>query len=224
MPVRVAFFDDHPVLLDGLKRIFEANGGYDVVSTGSTAADVIKVATLFRPDVLVIDLSMPGDVFGAIQSVTRSSPSSKMIAFTASVGVDIAVRTFESGATGYVLKGSSGDELHNAIRSVLAGETFITPSFATKVITSLRQSAMRNTAESRVKFSVREDQIIRLLQRGFTNKEIATNLQISEKTVKHYMTLLMQKLHVRNRVEVIIAAREVAGFDMDVTQMATSRH
>jgi two-component system, NarL family, nitrate/nitrite response regulator NarL len=224
MPISVAFFDDHPILLDGLSRIFRSDAEFDVVATGVCAADVVEVARKFSPDVLVVDLSMPGNVLEAMQAVTRISPNSKLIAFTASAGVDSAVRTLESGATGYVLKGSSADELVGAIRSVLAGETFVTPSFATKVIAALRQAAIRNTVSRAIKFSVREDQIIRLLQRGWTNKEIALQLRISEKTVKHYMTLLMQKLNVRNRLEVIIAARDMSAETADASAAMHSRH
>lgn len=122
------------------------------------------------------------------------------------------MKAFEAGAIGYVLKGSTDEELMQAIETVLAGETFITPSFASKVISALRTSAMPRSAPQAVRLSVREDQIVRLLLLGRTNKEIAHRLQISEKTVKHYMTLLMQKLHARNRVEVVLAAQELGGF------------
>ena len=92
---------------------------------------------------------------------------------------------------------------------MLTGETFITPSFATKVIVALRDASLRKLAARAIKLSIREDQIVKLLLRGRTNKEIANQLNISEKTVKHYMTLLMQKLNVRNRLEVIIAAQKL---------------
>jgi len=205
----VAFVDDHPVLLEGLVANFSARADYAVVGIGSCAGDALTVATRQRPGVMVIDLNMPGDPFEVIAKITQFSPATKVLAFTASAGVDYAVRALEAGVSGYVLKGSSADELSDAIRKVLTGETFITPSFATKVIVALRDASLRKLAARAIKLSIREDQIVKLLLRGRTNKEIANQLNISEKTVKHYMTLLMQKLNVRNRLEVIIAAQKL---------------
>src|SRR5690606_34044240 len=168
-----------------------------------------------RPNIILLDLNMPGDAFGAISQIRVSSPETKIIVFTASAGIGHAVRALDAGATGYVLKGSTADELMQAIDIVLTGETFITPSFASKVISALRNASLRKAAADRVRLSVREDQIVRLLLLGRTNREIAQRLQISEKTVKRYMTLLMQKLQARNRVEVVLAAQELGGFGTD---------
>jgi DNA-binding NarL/FixJ family response regulator len=109
-----------------------------------------------------------------------------------------------------VLKGSSSSELLKAIASVQSGETYITQSFATRVIAALRDASIRRKAAEAVKLSIREQQIVRLLLIGATNKEIAIAIKISEKTVKHYMTILMQKLQVRNRLEVVIAAQKMS--------------
>jgi DNA-binding NarL/FixJ family response regulator len=107
------------------------------------------------------------------------------------------------------LKGSSSDELLQAIASVSSGETYITRNFATQVIAALRDTSLRRKAAEAVKLSIREQQIVRLLLKGKTNKEIALAINISDKTVKHYMTILMQKLQVRNRLEVVIAAQKL---------------
>ena len=210
--VSIAFVDDHPVLLGGLAHIFSELPRFKVLGTGRCASDVIEVSATMHPDILLLDLNMPGDVFAAIHRSREVAPDTKVIVFTASAGIDHAVRAFEAGAIGYVLKGSTDEELMQAIETVIAGETFITPSFASKVISALRTSTARQSAPQTVRLSVREDQIVRLLLLGRTNKEIARRLQISEKTVKHYMTLLMQKLHARNRVEVVLAAQELGGF------------
>ncbi|RIK83682.1 MAG: DNA-binding response regulator [Hyphomicrobiales bacterium] len=213
--VSIAFVDDHPVLLDGLAHIFSELARFEVLAVGRCASDVVELATAKHPDVVLLDLNMPGDAFAAIVRTRELSPETKIVVFTASAGIDHAVRALEAGATGYVLKGSTDDELMQAIDTVLAGETFITPSFASKVIAALRAASIRRTAAQKVKLSVREEQIVRLLLLGRTNKEIAQRLQISEKTVKHYMTLLMQKLQARNRVEVVLAAQELGGYASD---------
>ena len=151
---------------------------------------------------------MPGDVYRAIENAIKISPSTKIVAFTAATGVDSAIRALDAGASGYVLKGSNTAELIQAISSVQSGETYITQNFASRVIAGLRDASLRRKAAEAVILSIREQQIIRLLMRGKTNKEIAIAIKISEKTVKHYMTALMQKLQVRNRLEVVIAAQK----------------
>lgn len=211
--ISIAFVDDHPALLEGLTAIFSRRDNYTVVGTGANAQDIVAVAERERPDVLVVDLNIPGDSFAAISRVGEISPSTKKIAFTACVGIECAVRALEAGVNGYVLKGSTSAELTDAIQMVLAGDTFITPSFASKVIVALRNGSVRNGDAGRsIKFSVREDQVVKLLLLGRTNREIALHLRISEKTVKHYMTLLMQKLNARNRLEAIIAAQKLGEY------------
>lgn len=205
----IAFIDDHPILLDGLSRIFSENDEFEVVATGTCVADMVRIAGECRAEVLVADLNMPGDAFEAIRKVSNDQPEVKIIAFTASVGIDQAVQALEAGASGFVVKGSTADELIDAIHAVTNGETFITQSFATKVITALRNASLRKMAAQAIRLSVREDQIVKLLLRGKTNKEIANQLHISEKTVKHYMTILMQKLNARNRIEVVLAAQRL---------------
>ncbi len=153
---------------------------------------------------------MAGDVYAAIASSIRISPNTKIVAFTAATGVDSAIRALDAGANGYVLKGSSAQELIQAVEAVRHGETYITQSFASQVIAALRNASVRRVAAEAVRFSIREEQIVRLLLRGFTNKEIAASLRISEKTVKNYMTILMQKLNARNRLEVVIAAQALS--------------
>lgn len=208
-PTTLAFVDDHPILLDGLVRIFSESTAFNIVGKGHTALDAVQIASTTNVDVIIIDLNMPGDVFDAIRTISAQRPETRIIAFTASMGIDHAVQALEAGASGYVLKGSTADELVRAIDTVVQGETFITQSFATRVITALRNASLRKLAAQAIKLSVREEQIVRLLLRGKTNKEIANQLQISEKTVKHYMTILMQKLNARNRIEVVLAAQRL---------------
>lgn len=205
--ISIAFFDDHPVLLDGLVSIFLETDRFKVVAKGKCATSAVEATKKSRPDVVLIDLNMPGDAFASIGIIREFSPETRIIAFTASAAIDHAVRALEAGAVGYVLKGSTDDELMQAIDTVLTGDTFITPSFASKVIAALRDISLRRTTIQKVRLSIREEQIVRLLLIGRTNKEIAQRLHISEKTVKHYMTLLMQKLQARNRVEVVLAAQ-----------------
>lgn len=213
--VSIGLVDDHPLMIEGIITLFSRAQGLEISSTGSTARDIIDISSRFRPDVIIVDLSMAGDVYEAIATSIKVSPATKIVAFTAATGVDSAIRALDAGANGYVLKGSSAQELIQAVEAVRLGETYITQSFASQVIAALRNTAVRRVAAEAVRFSIREDQIVRLLLRGKTNKEIAVALKISEKTVKNYMTILMQKLNARNRLEVVIAAQAMAELDQD---------
>jgi two-component system, NarL family, nitrate/nitrite response regulator NarL len=207
----IAFVDDHPLMLDGLQFIFSAMDDYDVVGQGCSADDAISLTKAKKPNMILIDLNMPGDAFEAIRHIAGSASGTRVVAFTAIAGVDCAVRALESGASGYLLKGSTADEMILALDAIKAGETYITPSLASKVINSLREARRRDLPSQ--KFSMREGQILSLLQTGLSNKEIARELQISDKTVRYYMTLMMRKLNARNRVEVVIAAQQMAPAD-----------
>lgn len=223
VPISVAFVDDHPLLLAGISSLFSAKSDFNVVATGVSASDAVDIAARFAPDVIVVDLSMPGNVFDAIAEIVRRPQDTKVLAYTAAVGIEHAVSALDAGASGYVLKGSTAEELMEGIRTVHSGETFITPGFANKVIVALRTASLRKTSAQAIRLSAREEQIVRQLLRGLTNREIAQNLSIGEKTVKHYMTILMQKLHARNRIGVVIAAQKM---DMDIQERASpySRH
>jgi two-component system, NarL family, nitrate/nitrite response regulator NarL len=207
--ISVAFLDDHPILLTGLCQVFAAGQDMSVIATGRTADDVLDIAVNMRPDVMVVDMNMPGCVLTAMARATSMNLPTRFLAFTASDSVDMAISALEAGALGYLLKGATLDELCEAIRRVHMGETHFSPAFASRVVTALRR-AKETPNVPRVRFSRREEEVLRLLLRGGTNKEIADALNISEKTVKHYMTMLIQKLNVRNRVEVVLAAQVLA--------------
>jgi DNA-binding NarL/FixJ family response regulator len=213
--ISIGLVDDHPLMIEGIVALLSRAHGLQVLSTGSTANDIIDISSRFHPDVIIVDLSMPGDVYAAISSSIKVSPNTKVVAFTAATGVDSAIRALDAGAIGYVLKGSSAKELVHAIESVRDGKTYITQSFASQVITALRSASLRRAAAEAVRLSIREDQILRLLLRGKTNKQIALSLTISEKTVKNYMTILMQKLNARNRLEVVLAAQSLTERERD---------
>ncbi|MFB9344540.1 response regulator [Aminobacter aganoensis] len=198
----VAFVDDHPTLLEGLKAIFGRRNGYKVVATGGCCDEALDIVSKFKPDVVVLDLNMPGNAFECIKSIRKASGETKIVAFTASSGINHAIEALQAGASGYVLKGSSLDSLTDAIDAVLTGDTYITKGFATKVI-----AALTHPQGAPIKLSAREEQIVALLLESRTNREMAKQLHLSEKTIKNYMTLLMQKLKVRNRVGLVMAAR-----------------
>lgn len=206
--VRVAFVDDHPILLEGIASLFASRAGFEVVGRGGTADAALKIAREDMPELLLMDLSMPGNVFGTISEISRERPDTRIVVFTAFSSVDFALRALEAGATGFVLKGSTFGELFEGIEAVLRGEMFITHQYASQVMAGLRNRSKREELKAAVKLTVREKQIIGFLMQARTNREIAERLSLSEKTIKHYMTGLMNKLNARNRVDLVIAAKQ----------------
>jgi DNA-binding NarL/FixJ family response regulator len=133
----------------------------------------------------------------------------RVVVFTAHANADLAIRSLDCGAHAFVLKGASAEELFEAVESANRGDVYITPSFSAKIFAGLRERD--GSAQSAfATLSHREKQLVELLQQGKTNKEIAVALDLTEKTIKHYMTNLMAKLHVKNRVEVVIASQKLA--------------
>jgi DNA-binding NarL/FixJ family response regulator len=206
--VTIAIADDHPVLLAGIAALLRTNDRFHVVGQADSAEASLELAKLTKPDVIIMDLSMPGDVFRTIGQLAASHPDTRVLVFTAFCSIESALKALDAGATGFVLKGSPTAELIEAIDTVATGQMFVTRQYASQVMNGLRDRARRQALNDAIKLNVREKQIIGHLLQARTNKEIAAELNISEKTVKHYMTGLMLKLNARNRVEVVIAARQ----------------
>jgi DNA-binding NarL/FixJ family response regulator len=150
---------------------------------------------------------MPGDVFSVIAQLTSRRSPVRVVIFTAFANVEMALRALDAGAHGYVLKGRPAEELVDAIHSVLRGELFVSADFAPKVMSGFRNRSKRERELRAARLSARELQIVEGLLQGQSNKEIARVLQLSEKTIKHYMTNLMNKLKVKSRLEVVLAAQ-----------------
>ncbi|MFY8032487.1 MAG: LuxR C-terminal-related transcriptional regulator [Devosia sp.] len=213
---RIAFIDDHPTLLAGMVAIFSTEPDYEIVGTGVSADDAVLLAETAAPDVLIADMSMPGDVFAAIANVTRRTPPVQVIVFTAYANVDTALQAVDAGAQGFVLKGRPTTDLLTAIQTVRSGEIYVSPDFAPKLMGGFRNRARREKEMRSAQLSAREVQIVECLLQAKSNKEIARTLDLSEKTIKHYMTNLMNKLKVKSRLEVVLAAQALqAGTDTD---------
>lgn len=208
-PVAVALIDSHPVTIEGMSQVLATQDTFAVVARGGSARDALAIAERHRPNLMILDLAIPGNAIAAISEITANYPEVRIITFTAAPGVDYAVSALEAGARGYVSKACTPDELIGAARAVTAGATYVSQNFASEVITALRNASVRRIAMQALKLSAREDQIVQFLLSGKTNKEIASRLGITERTVKHYMTVLMQKLNARNRVEVVLAAQNL---------------
>jgi DNA-binding NarL/FixJ family response regulator len=157
---------------------------------------------------MLVDITMPGGGIEAVRSISQNRPLVKVIMLTASERQDDVAAALEAGARGYILKGIGGGDLVNVLRSIHRGESYVSPGLAARLLTQLRRRPTEAEADDELAdLTVREEEILGHVSAGLTNKEIAIRLGISEKTVKHYMTNIMQKLQVRNRVEAVMTAR-----------------
>lgn len=207
--ITVALVDGHPVTVEGIAHVLAGPGTFTVIARGSSARDALAIAEKHRPNLIILDLAISGNAIATISEITARYPNIGIVAFTAAPGVDYAVNAMEAGARGYVSKACAPEELIGAARAVAIGNTYVSQNFASEVIAALRNASVRKIAMQALRLSAREDQIVQFLLGGKTNREIASQLGITERTVKHYMTVLMQKLNARNRVEVVIAAQQL---------------
>jgi DNA-binding NarL/FixJ family response regulator len=207
---RLALVDDHPTLLDGLAGIFASDPSFSLVATGGSAGEAVAIVRQHRPDLIIVDLSMPGDVFAAIAEMAQLDPHLKLVVFTAFSNVELALRTMDAGAHAFVMKGGAADDLFNAIDAVRRGEIYVSPGFSPSVLTGLKNRA-RQQGELAITLTTRERQLVEGIRQARTNAEIARSLGLTEKLVGHYMTGLGIKLHARTRLEIVRAVERLDG-------------
>ena len=210
--IRVAIVDDHPIMCDGLVETFRREPGFEVVGQGGTGADAIRIAETLLPDLIFLDINMPGDGVMAAGTISRSCPAVRIIMLSAHNDEQHVVDALRVGASGYVIKGVSSEELIKTARAVHGGESYVSPGLAAKLL-GTRDAGVAPAANTQkfVDLTSREEQILRFVCEGKSNKEIGEKIGLTEKTVKHYMTNILQKLHARNRVEAALIARERFG-------------
>lgn len=205
--IRVVLVDDHPLLREGVASTLEAEPDFEVVAQGSNAKDALTLARDHMPDVIMLDVSMDGGGINAASAIAAACPIVKIVMLTVSEDEDDVLAALKVGARGYVLKGVGGPELVRIVRLVDQGESYVTPSLAASLLGELREQK-KPAPDPLSELTDRERQILELLATGRSNKEIAGKLFLSEKTVKHYMTNILQKLQVRNRVEAALLAQK----------------
>lgn len=208
--IRVAAIDDHPLFLEGLMRTLAAAPDFQIVGSGATADAAIRIAIDASPHVLILDMSLPEASNGtsALKEILVAAPAVRVLMLTVVADDDRVVEAIRLGASGYVLKGISGAELLDVIRLVHGGASYVTPTLGARLVARLGRSTASMEAAGIAPGCLgnRETQILELLVKGLSNKEIAHRLTLSDKTVKHYITGLLNKLHVRNRTEAAILA------------------
>ena len=205
-PFRVVVVDDHPLFRDGVARSIGESDAFDVVGEGASAEDAFSLVEEQMPDIACIDISMPGGGIEAASRIIDTFPTVKIVMLTASESDEDVTRTLEAGASGYILKGVSAEQLIDALAGVAEGRSYISPELAVRLLNSARTDQTREDVDPIETLTRREEQILELVAKGMSNKETGRALNLQEKTVKHYMSNILQKLHVRNRVEAALIA------------------
>ena len=206
--LHILLADDHAVVREGLKRLIDAEADMRVIGEAADGAEAIEKAVRLCPDVGVIDVSM-GNVNGAeaTRRIRTLCPNTRVLALTVHEDTSYLRELLDAGAAGYVLKRAAADELIRAIRSVASGGVYVDPRIAGKLVNTFaapKTSAHTATAD----LSERETAVLRLIAQGYTNKEIASQLGLSVKTVETYKSRSMEKLGLRSRVDIVRIAGE----------------
>lgn len=199
--------DDHPLFREGVAATLTREADIEGVAEGDTAECAVRLGQQHLPNVLLLDLSLPGGGLSALATLTQTCPAVHVVMLTFSEEEANVLAALRCGARGYVVKGVTGRELREVVRSVAAGEVFITPALAGTMLLELTAPPRGAGGNPLEQLTARERQILEGVASGHSNKEIARTLDLTEKTVKHYMTNVLQKLQVRNRVEAALLAQ-----------------
>ena len=205
--IKVLVVDDHPVFRRGLISMMQDQTEFQVVGEASSGLEAVAKAVELQPDVVVMDLRMPGgDGVAATAALQQKLPRTKVLILTVSEKDDDLFAAVEAGAKGYLLKSVDFEELINSISSVAAGDVIISPALAIRVIVQLKQKKQPRTGEDSAGLTPRETEVLQLVARGASNKEVGTELFISETTVKAHLRSVLEKLQVKNRAQAVARA------------------
>ncbi|MBE0623171.1 MAG: response regulator transcription factor [Burkholderiales bacterium] len=203
-PIRILLADDHPMFREGVAHSLSGEPDFEVVAQTASGEEAAEFALRLKPDVALLDITMPG--IGGIAAAARIAaglPDIRILMLTVSEDKDNLLAALKAGAHGYVLKGTSASELRAIVRRVAAGEAFISPALATRLLVEFSHPQERDPLSE---LTAREHDVVKLLGQGASNREIAEQLHLAEKTVKHYVTCILQKLQARSRTEAALIA------------------
>lgn len=210
--IRVLLIDDHTLFRSGIKALLQRQAGFEVVGEAGDALEGIKRAKSLQPDVVLLDIHMPGMTGReAVRLIGEEAPNARVIMLTVSEDAQDLIETLRAGAQGYLLKNIETDFLLNAIRRAMDGESVMSPQMTSKLMQSVRHSATASPAPAANevdRLSLREREILVALARGISNKEIARELDLAESTVKIHVQSILKKLNLSSRVQAAVYAVE----------------
>ncbi|MGO8078969.1 response regulator [Rhizobium leguminosarum] len=202
--ITIGVVDDHPLFREGVTRSLSEISGFIVVGEGASSDDAAMIASDNHPDIMLLDVSMPGGGLSAISDVLARSPTTKVLMLTVSEEVDTLLGALQRGAMGFVLKGVGSRGLAEAIQTVLRGSRYISPTMSAKVM----ENSLNGGTSDKSSLTPREREVMDLVAQGLSNKHIGLRLSLQEKTVKHHMTQILSKLGASNRTEAALQWRE----------------
>ena len=208
-PLRVLITDDHPHFRDGLRALLLSAPDIEVVGEARDGEEAVRLAARLQPDVILMDLNMPG--MGGIEATRRilhTSPHISILVISMNEDDDSVFAALKAGARGYLLKGALKAEIRRAIRCVMSGEALFGPTIAKRLMQFFSSPRPDASKETFPELTDREHEILELIARHETNPEIATRLGLTPKTVRNHVSNIFGKLHVADRAQAIIAARE----------------
>jgi len=207
--IRILICDDHPVVREGLVAILETQPDFQIVGAASDGHQTVALAQALQPDVILLDLEMPGlDGLEALRAIRVGNPAARVIVFTAYDTDGRILGAIQAGARGYLLKGAPREELFHAVRVVHAGGSLLEPEVASRLI---RRASQMPLSEP---LTERETEVLHLMAQGLQNKEIASHLVISERTVKFHVSAILAKLGAGNRTEAVALAHQLGLVDL----------
>lgn len=206
---RLLLVDDHAIVRLGLITLLNDQPDMEVVAEASTAAEAVRAVEKFTPDVVLMDIRLPGEGgLEATRQITARFPQSKVVMLTSFADDDLVLRAISAGAVGYVLKQVGNEELLRAIHAAARGEALIDPSTTARLLSRVRELDRKTEEDAFRELSDREMDVLVHVAKGKTNAEIGQILNLSEKTVGNYIGSMFEKLHLNNRIELAIYAVE----------------
>lgn len=205
--IRVVVVDDHALLRRGVVRALALDDTIEVVAEGASATDAIELTRMHAPDLILLDISMPGNGIEAARAIRDLVIPTRVVMLTVSGDENDVTHALEAGAVGYLLKGTDVQNLITAVKSVKAGDSFISPDLALRILSDnaqVKANPLSSLSES-------EKHTLCLISEGLTNREIGEQLAVTEKTVQDNVTDIFRKLKARNRAEAALVVKQVWG-------------
>ena len=207
--LRILLVDDHEVVRLGLKALLSRHPRFEIVGEASTADEAFNKARVQKPDVVVMDVRLPGKSgIDATREIVAALPETRVIILTSFADDDLLMDAVAAGATGYVLKQIGSDDLVKSLEAVGRGEALLDPAMMNKAFARLREAARKDRGEAFKMLTEQEVKIITLVAHGRTNREIASELFLSEKTVRNYVSSILGKLGLSHRAQAAAYAVE----------------
>ena len=204
--INVAVIDDHELFREGVIAMLRRDPLIKVVGEGASREAALHIAAETKPDVMLIDVGIPGGGIDTARQLSRSFPDIKLVMLTVSETASDVVSAFEAGVIGYILKGIRKSELVSTVHAAYRGETVIAPSLAGRILRRLNspQAGDPQAGSALNSLTPREAEVLELVAEGLSNKHVAIKLGLTERTIKNNMTTIMQKLKVGNRFEAML--------------------